>query len=272
MVNIIKVIGDQREGMTDSQSKGRHLKSVDRAFSIIQAVREFEGAGVTELAEYFELPKSTVHSYLTTLEQDGYLVNREGEYDLSMRFLALGEYKKSSEPLLEFGKKPLDDLVEETGERVTLLVEEHGLATIIYVRTTDSSVQTNFTPGTQSLLHASAGGKALLAHLPEEKLNTVITRWGLQKLTENTITDRRELEAELARIRDRGYAFSDEEYAKGIRAIAAPIFNGDGELQGAVGISGPAKRFVGDRYREELPSQLSGAANTIEVNIRYQSS
>jgi len=95
----------------------------------------------------------------------------------------------------------------------------------------------------------------------------VIERHGLEAATEQTISDRDELRNELAETRERGYAVDNEERIAGIRCIAAPVTT-DGGVAGAVSVSAPRSRMSGDRFNEEVPSAVLGAANVIEINIQ----
>lgn len=92
-------------------------------------------------------------------------------------------------------------------------------------------------------MHTGASGKAFLAEYSTERVNEIIDRWGLPALTETTITDRERLFEELKEIRDRGYAYNNQENLEGMRAISAVVHNPDGSILGALSIYGPAYRL-----------------------------
>ncbi|HZD42853.1 MAG TPA: IclR family transcriptional regulator C-terminal domain-containing protein [Methanomicrobiales archaeon] len=118
-------------------------------------------------------------------------------------------------------------------------------------------------------LHTTALGKSILAHLPEERMEEILDERGLPSVTPNTITNREELLSDLDLVRERGYAIDDEERLEGIRCIAAPIVTEGDNVLGAVSISGPRNRLRGERFREEIPSQVLGTSNIISVNVRH---
>lgn len=252
-----------------SDRKERELSSVVRAFEIIEHLRETDAAGVTALAGDLEMPKSTVHSHLKTLESKGYVVREDGEYRLSLRFLSLGEHVKRAQPLYRAAKGPVEDLAERTGEHVTCMTEENGLGTVVCAGHGERSLATGIDVGTNVYLQASAGGKTILAHLSRERVDQIIDRWGLPSFTDETITDRETLYEELDAVRERGIAFNREEYLRGVLAVGAPILADDGAVHGAVTVVGPARRLYSDRDESELHDRLLATTNTIEVNLLF---
>jgi DNA-binding IclR family transcriptional regulator len=123
-----------------------------------------------------------------------------------------------------------------------------------------------FQPGASVPLHCGASSKILMAYLPEEEWDLIIVKEGLKRYTPNTITNVNQLKAHLREIRKRGYAFSDQEVDKDVRAIAAPILNELGGLVGGLSVVGPAYRinkkkigFFGKlviQYAQKISKQL----------------
>jgi DNA-binding IclR family transcriptional regulator len=91
------------------------VKSVETTFEILQALRRLDGAGVTELADQLDMPKSSVYNYLSTLEQEEYVVKEESEYYVGLRFLDLGRYARQRDELYETARPELESLADETG-------------------------------------------------------------------------------------------------------------------------------------------------------------
>lgn len=247
----------------------RTLDSVQKTLDVVEALWRAEGAGVTELTELVDLPKSTVHAHLSTLREEGYVVQAEGEYRLGLRFLTYGEHVKTAQPLYQVAREPVADLAERTGERVFCATEENGLATVLCVAEGERSLQSNITVGTHVFLHASAVGKAMLAAMPRERVEAVIDQWGLPSFTEETITTRDALFAELADVRERGVAVNVGEYRPGVHVVAAPIEAADGTVEGAVALAGPEQRLRSEWGAETLDDHLLAAANTVEVNLNF---
>ncbi|WP_049904278.1 IclR family transcriptional regulator [Natrialba asiatica] len=245
------------------------IKSTKTSFRILEALMELDGAGVTAVADHVGLPKSNVHNYLSTLEEEEYVVKQGTTFHVGIRFLELGAYSRNRRDLYEIARPEMDKVAEEDGELVNLLVEEHGRGTYIYRVAGDEAVQVDAQVGTRVHLHCTALGKAILAHLPRERVDEIIARHGLPEVTTNTITDREKLHEALTTIRERGIAFDREERVEGLRCAAAPICSNTGRVLGALSISGPTTRIQDDRLEEEIPSLLERATNVIELNITY---
>ena len=245
---------------------GRRVQAVQISCDIIQALREKDGAGVSELADHLDRSKATIHSHLTTLADNEFVVKRDGSYEISLRFVDIGEYAKSQVDIYEVTKAELERLAEETGEVAQFMVEEHGRGVYLHKARGENAIQTASYVGNRKYLHCTALGKSILSQLPEERIDQIIDRHGLPERTENTISTREELFDTLETVRRDGVAYDDEEVLQGLRCIAAPIQHPNGELYGAISISGPTSRFKGDRFHEELPEVVQGAANIIEVN------
>lgn len=248
---------------------GRTLDSVTKTLDVVEALWRAEGAGVTELTELVDLPKSTVHAHLSTLREKGYVVQDEGEYRLSLRFLTYGEHVKNAQPLYGVAQDPIDDLAERTGERVFCSTYQNALATVLYVAEGERSLDSDITVGTHMYPHASATGKAMMAHMTDDRIDAIVEEWGLPRFTQSTITSRDDLYAELERVRQRGVAINDGEYRPGVHVVAAPIVPGEGPVAGAIALSGPEQRLHSEWGEDELHDHLLAAANTIEVNLSF---
>ena len=264
----IKPVESNTEDMADDSepAAGRQIQAVQISCDVIEALRELDGAGVTELATYLDLSKATIHGHLSTLYRNELVVKENGEYRLSLRFVDYGEFAKNSVQIYEVAEEEIETLAEQTGEVAQLMIEEHGRGVYLHKSVGDKAVRTRSYTGDRNYLHCTALGKAILSHLPEERVDAIIDRHGMPKQTEKTVNDRETLKEELAEIRDRGVAFDDEEILKGLRCVAAPVTGHDGTLYGAISVSGPTSRLKGDRFRETLPETVIGAANVIQVN------
>ncbi|MFC7203314.1 IclR family transcriptional regulator [Haloferax namakaokahaiae] len=246
------------------------MKSVATAMEILETVQDLGTGGVSEIAEVSGQPKSTVHRHLDTFRQCGYVVKDDRSYSVSLKTLRLASSALSRQLVYPVTKSVVNELAEETGESAAVAAEENGQAVYLYYDRTDQAIRTDARLGIRLYLHCTGAGKAILAHLPEERRDAVIAEFGLPAKTDQTITDRDELETELAEIRETGVAFDDEERVDGMRGIGAPIQNREtGELLGALTVAGPTRRIHGERFREELPDLLQRASKMVEVNITY---
>jgi DNA-binding IclR family transcriptional regulator len=247
----------------------RPIKTTKTIFDIIETIQKHDGAGVTEVSESIGRAPSTVYEHMMTLEEMAYLRKEGEQYHLGLRFLDHGIYAKERVPVVGASHPALEQLVEDTGENAWIIVEEHGWAINLEGAAGDRGIRTGERIGWRTYLHVHAAGKAILAFLPESRSNEIIEERGLPALTENTITDADELFAELEEIRDRGYAFDRGEGIEGLSAVAAPIVV-DGTVHGSVTVYGPTNRMRGERFRQEIPDQVLGAANAIELQLAHE--
>lgn len=250
-------------------AKTTGLSTTKTSFEILETLYEMDGGQVTEVAERTGLPNSTVHTHLKTLYECGYLIKSDGQYEIGLKFLRLGEYARRNRELYEVAKPEVEELAEQTGEVASLMVEEHGQGVCIYKYRGPDAVNMNKITGKQLPLHTTALGKAILAHLADERVSEIVERHGLTPRSPNTITDRDTLFAQLETVREQGHSFSLGERLPGLRCVAAPIFHNE-DVIGAVSVSGPESRMQGDRFREELPALVKSTANIMELNISYE--
>lgn len=265
-INVFGVVNDR---MATANLSGGTVKSAATLLSIMEGIQDLNGVRVTELADHLDVSKSTVHRHLSTLEANEYVVQEGDTYHLGLRFLGLGEYVRERNPVYTMARSIVDQLAEETEERALFMAEEHGRAIYLYRGLGAHAVRTNSKIGTRRYLHTIAGGKAMLAHLPDERVDAIIDRWGLSPETATTITDREELTTELERVRERGVAFNREECIDGLQAVGAPVLGPDGTVVGALSVSGPMHRMKGEWLEEEIPDLLLGSANELELNLKY---
>lgn len=247
----------------------RRLKSVDRAFRILDTVQELDGARVSELAQYLDVPLSTVQVHVNTLYENRYLVKEGDEYHIALRFLEKGGYAQRRKDVYKHAISIVDTVAAETEERAQFIVPEHGVGIYLHTSTGSAAIQMDARLGKLSQLHASAAGKAILAHFQEDEFDEFVETNGLPPLTANTITDLEQLREEIERIRERGISFNDEESVEGLRAVGVPVLDSMDMIVGALSVSGPRYRMVDQRFEEEIPNLLLGSANEIELKAAY---
>jgi DNA-binding IclR family transcriptional regulator len=245
------------------------IKAVKITFEIIDLLRELNGAGVSEVANRLDKPTSTVHDHLRTLEQEEYLVKEEDKYYVSTRFLQLGDQARSRKKVFNIARPEVNKLAQSSGEHANLMIEEHGLGVFLYRSRGPDAVQLDTHAGMRVPLQTTALGKTIMANRPREEVEAILNKHGLPKVTDSTITDREELFDALDQVRERGYAYDDEERVKGMRCVAAPILDEGDYAIAAVSVSGPKSRMREKRFTEEMPDKILRSANVIEVNLTY---
>lgn len=255
--------------MVEESRSGRTVKSVGTAIDIVDFVRESDGARQTEIAEHLSLADSTVHKHLNTLTENALLVEVDGEYRIGMEFLHLGGQAQNRTQVNRLARPIVEDLAEKSGEQSQYIVEEQGRGYHVHTAPSEHGTQIDTRIGKRIYLHANSSGKAIMAHLPDGRVDEIIDRWGMPAVTENTITDRDQLEEELERTRERGYAINDEEHVIGWGGVAAPVFDPDGTVLGALAIGGPTKRYEGNLNESRLPNMVLEAANQLELRIEF---
>lgn len=245
------------------------VQAVEKSIKIICTLHELDGATLTELTNHLDFTKGAVHHHLSTLKSHGLVVNNGGEYQLGIRFFELGEDVRNKKQIYQIGMPEVDKLAEETGELANILIEEHGRGTYLYRSQGEEALSLDTGVGSRVYLHNTGLGKAILAHLSEERVHEILDRHGMPATTRHTITDRDELFDELAMIREQGYAPDMEERAEGIRCVAAPVITKDDVVQGAVSIAGPRGRMNGEYLNETVPDLVTNAADVISINLSY---
>lgn len=243
------------------------LKTLERAFAILEWIHEHEGGGVAEIAEARGMSSSSVHRYLDTMVSEGYLVKEDGDYHLSLNFLGLGEQARTRKEVYTNAEQYTEMLSEESGCRSSFVVEEAGRGVYLYTAPGDHGVWTRSTIGKRVPLHATAAGKSILAFLGDDRIREIVETHGLTQETPHTIAEWPVLREELERVRDTGYAFNDEEQIEGVIAVGAPVTDPDGRVIGAFSVSGPANRLTEDWFRQELPSIVLGLTSEFELRL-----
>ncbi|RQG99166.1 IclR family transcriptional regulator [Natrarchaeobius oligotrophus] len=250
-----------------TETANHPVTTSQKTIRILETIFRKNGGTLTELASELGMNKSTTHNHLSTLVDEELVVRDGAEYRLGLRLLELGGYARNQHTLYQQALPEIERLADQTGEIANLVVEEHGHAVYLACEAGAQAVNIEVYPGLRRPLQVTAAGKAILASLPAERIDEIIDRHGLPAKTSNSITTRDELTECLAEVRDRGIAFDDGEHIDGLRCVGAPIHDDDGDILGAVSVSGPASRMTDDRFYDEFPSIVNSTLNVIELNI-----
>lgn len=224
---------------------------------------------LTDLSGRVDLHPSTVHRHLTTLAEYGYVYQSPAtrEYSLGVHLLELGGSVHLAADLRARARRHIADLAHAARETVNLVIRDAHQGMILDRIDSDQTLKFSMPIGARVPLHATAAGKALLAHIPAEDAESVIAE-GLPRLTPNTIVDRAELLRELESVRARGYAVDNEEHEIGVRCIAAPIWDSSGRLIASVSVSAPIARVTSQRVAR-LAELVRRTALSISCAIGY---
>ena len=249
----------------NTRDGGRRLQTTTTSLEVVETLRRMDGARVTELAAEMDLAPSTVHAHLTTLVDAEYVVKQGDVYQLSLQFLALGDYVRNRRNAYRIAESYTEQLADETECRAVFAVEENGRGVYMYTFSGEHAVWTYSTVGKRFPLPQTAAGKAILSRLSDERIAAIVDEWGLPAATENTITDADVLAEEISAVRDRGVSFNREEQLDGVKAVGVPVDGADGRVVGAFSVASPANRMTDERFEREIPEVLLGVANEFEL-------
>jgi DNA-binding IclR family transcriptional regulator len=241
-------------------------QAIDRAASLLKQVVDATGAVTfSELAASSGLAKSTTSRILSALERNG-LVRREpgGAFSPGDAFVKYALRGNADTDLVAVAQPFLERLGERCGETINLGVVRNGMVEQI------AQVDSRFVIGATNWLgravplHCTALGKVFLA------ANVASLPTGrLARLTPRTITVRSALEEELAEVRRRGYATTEEELETGLSALAAPVQRLGGAVVAAISVSGPSTRFTAGEF-DEVAQWCVGEAHALSTVLGYQ--
>lgn len=254
---------EQRRAEHQDPNPKIKVKSLYKAISLLDCFMDgTPELGVTELAQKTGMLKSTVSNILATFEVSG-IVEKDrlsGKYRMGVKLLEYSNQIYLDNNLRRVLHPVMERLANLCGETV-YLATFYGTE-IIYLDSIfprSNSTGKNLI-GLRAPAYCTGIGKALLAYQAPELIDKVI-HLELNAFTENTIVTAEEMEKELKRIRQRGYAVDNMEHEEGIRCVACPVFDYEGNAAAAVSVSGAAFRFTDKKIEEYayiLKDQLSG--------------
>lgn len=244
------------------------VQSLERGLAVIRA---FDGERrelrLSEVAERTGLTRAAARRFLLTLAELGYVEAREGRFSLRPRVLDLGYAYLSGLSFAELAQPHMEHLVSELQESSSIAVLDD--TDVVYVaRVPTRRIMTiSLAVGTRLPAYATSMGRALLAQLPPAELRARLARIEPRKLTPHTLTGKRALREELARVAAQGYAAVDQELELGLRSAAVPLRDAGGNLA-ALNVSVHASRTDMDELRDRFLPPLREAAAAIEADLR----
>lgn len=225
------------EGSADG-TVGKALDVLDRVAGFDRPVR------FGELLDGSQFPKATLYRLLQTLVSQcmlAYDPDRQ-TYSLGIRLVRLAHRAWSQSSLAPIAAPWLDALSAETGETIHLAQLDQGMVLYVDKRNARQPVEMFSSAGKVGPAYCTGVGKAMLAFLPEAELDAAILRQSFHAFTPQTLASPERLRAELAAIRQRGFAWDDEEHEPGILCIAQPILSAQGRVLGALSVTTTTKQ------------------------------
>ena len=243
-----------------------------RAFGLLERVASAEGPlALQDLAADAGLPKPTVYRMLAMLESAG-LVTREPDgrrIAAGPRLMRFALDVQLSAAVRAPRHAILKRLADELGETVNLTMLDGSEVVYLDRVETEWPLRMTLQPGSHVPLHCTASGKLLLALLPAARRRRIVAELPLSRYTDQTITDARALDAELATIRREGRATDNEEYLAGLVCVAVPVSAHDGRTVACVAVHAPVARMTLDRAIEHVPA-LQRAADALGATFGAQ--
>ncbi|MHB1474920.1 MAG: IclR family transcriptional regulator [Dermatophilaceae bacterium] len=240
------------------------LQSLERAFRILETMADAGGTlGLSQLATRANLPLPTIHRFVRTLVDLGYLRQEPSrQYALGPRLIWLGE--SSARMLGTWARPYLSDLVDSLGESANLAMLDGEQ--IVYVGQVQSrqSMRMFTEVGRRVSPHCTAVGKALLALIDPADVQALLRRTGMHAHTEHTITDPQAFAAELEQVLEQEYAMDEGEQELGVRCVAVAVPRAPSRI--ALSISGPATRMTDDLVARAVPL-LTDAARRLSDDL-----
>lgn len=233
-----------------------NVRSVERALEILLCFTDSTDLGLSEIANRLSLHKSTVHRLLATLENKGFLIRdvQTEKYRLGFRVWELSanlSHNDDPATVLLPEMERLRDLVEET---ISLYVRDGYERIRIQAVQSKQPIRRVAPVGARMPLTVGASSKVLVAHAQPHVMADI-----LEGLEWPEYVDRDSYIEQLEPIRQQGFATSVEERELGTAAVAAPIFNRNGQLIAAIAASGPSNRLTQEKMKQYAPYIMEAA-------------
>ncbi len=252
------------------------VNSILRAIRILDILKDSNPLSYMEIFKSMDIPKSTLFKVLTTMERAD-LIRRDPEtskYQLGVKLIEWGTAARSQIEIRKIAAPFMRTLNEKLDCTIHLIIIVHD--EILNIESFESKnwywnhFKYPVAIGFSAPLHCTGPGKVMLASLSEADVTDLIRRKGLERFTENTITDEKALHEELEKIRRQGYAVSNAEHDELIRSVAAAIRNHEGTVIAAISVLGIVSRVTEQRV-PEIAGLVVDAASEISRQIGYRS-
>jgi IclR family pca regulon transcriptional regulator len=246
----------------EGASAGREfVQGLQRGFAVIRAFgADSPNLTITDVAQSTGLTRAVARRYILTLMELGYIVQDGSWFALTPRILDLGFTYLSGVDVTKVGQPVMEQIAATLEESCSAAVLDGQ--DIVYVARVPAKriMSVNLIVGSRLPAHATSMGKVLLAHLSRENLDAYLAAKPLRPLTKNTLTDEAAFRKMLKDVRERGWAFSNEESELGVRTVAAPLYNHSNHVEAAINVAAHASRVSMKQLKEQhLPVLLAGA-------------
>jgi IclR family acetate operon transcriptional repressor len=244
--------------------------AIRRAISVLELLGSSQrGYTLSELGRKLDLPKSSTHRILHTLEEEACVHKNAdtGRYGLGMRITGLRNASMEGTALRETASRHLMRLMQRTRLTVHMVVLEQGQAVIIAKLEPPGEPSVGTWVGRAMDVNSTASGKALIAYLsPQELTKEIKSASAFVRHNHKTIVTMTKLKAELAKVRELGYSMDDEEDELDTRCVGAPIFDKFGKVVAAISVVGHTERIRISQI-DLLANQVKQTATAISRSL-----
>ena len=239
------------------------MRSVQRALDLLNVLQTYQHpVRLSDLARHVGLHVATVQRMLTVLIDNGFAVRYAGGYTAGPAALSIAHAYLVASPLNMIAQPIMQELSAECGLTSSLYVRVAGSRVLVARVEGANPLRYTLPVGERFPLYLGAAGKTILAFTDVAASKDLLAEITTIEHADGTTKKMTEFRAELAEIRDQGYARSAGERLLGITAIAAPILDGSGAVQGALGLTGPSDELSSDQAQRIVP-ELRRAATAI---------
>lgn len=231
------------------------IQTVSRALELLEQFQEGDTElGLTDLTSRLKLQKNNVFRLVATLKAKKYLeVNSStGKYRLGIKTRALGQVATRQFDFADSARPFLDILKQQCHETCYFSVIKDGYTYYLSGVESDLPVRVARQGGSSRPLYCTAAGKVQLAFMEPQQQFDLLSGAEINGDTAGTTVDPDALHNELKKVAQQGYAIDDQEHDVGVMEIAAPVFDSNGAIIGALSIVGPEMRLSGARLETEL--------------------
>lgn len=238
--------------------------TVMKALSLLSILKtEKSGIGIRELSEKMNLNRSTAYRLISALVLSGFARQDRvtKKFFLGMKLIELAGSMLSDMEIRKIARPFLKRLTEKTGEATHLGILDDD--EVVYIEKIDGqeAVRLFTNVGSRYPAYVTSIGKAILAYLPEKKLDEVLMRQSWEPFTKNTITNKKEFIENLKAIRSRGYAIDNEENRLTVTCAGVAIFDSNNEVVAGISISGPSFRLTPQKIKKHSKYIIRTAAD-----------
>jgi len=244
------------------------VQSLERGLSVIRAFsRNRPRLTLSDVARETGMTRAAARRFLITLESLGYVSSDGRLFSLRPSVLQLGYAYLSSFSLTEIAQDHLEEFAERMHESCSASVLDRDDVVYVARASTNRIMTIGLSVGARLPAYCTSMGRVLLASLSDTELKTYLDRVELQARTDRTITDPKELRAEIIRVREQGYCLLDQELEAGVRSIAIPVHDADNRVVAAINVSGQATRVDLGSLRGRYLTQLRDCATQINEDL-----